>query len=562
MKRFYLVLLFLCFLTSCSQTPTEDTLVYTTPTFHTTETTVMSISESESIDQTEETTQTETSETISVLPYEEQKFSFKEEFDIEHDAVKITIESNKKIFLASWYPFEYIKNYRYVIVETPMPDGSILKETATDYMESPLVIYFPISFYKDVKGKTLRVIGEQQKGYDTQSATFTMAFDYESCYSDIPLQMKNTFLHQALTDYFGGEYSERDLLEIEVLYIDYQNFDMESRTYLSPSITFGYADAGNYITKTYHYSDFFEDDIEKPSLMSSEILEDLSYFPTIQTILLRDMEGDEKFENVEKNLLPYEVTENIWDQQREENLNTEYQDQAKLYQVKTELITAHNAIKVTINLQGKLLVGHIKGEYIENYQYEVIRDTKGNPVDARKYAENEIVLYLPIAYYKNKEDQSIVITGQTQDGIDIKETIYLDFDVDAQYSDASLQMKDAFLHQALTSYFEGEYSERDLLDIDILQISCVSNDGTGAPSYKIYFRNSQKETIGKNYYYSDFFDTHIPLAISDELLSDLIYFHALKQISLFENNGERLKILDTWEEKLLPYEVTENTWSD
>ncbi|MBQ8496537.1 MAG: hypothetical protein IJ489_03670 [Clostridia bacterium] len=537
MKRFYLLLLFVCFLTSCSQTPTEDTLVYTTSAFQTTE-------------------------TIPILPYEKQTFSFKEEFDIEHDAVKITVESNKKIFLASWYPFEYVENYRYVIVETPMPDGSILKEIATDYMESPLVIYFPISFYKDIQGKTIRVIGEQQKGYDTQSATYTMAFDYESCYSAEPLQMKNEFLHQALTDYFGGEYSERDLLKIEVLYIDYKNFDMNTRIYFPPTITLGYVDAGNYTTKTYHYSDFFEDVTPKPSLMPSELLEDLSYFPSIQSILLRDMDGDEKFEEMEKELLPYEVTENTWDQQREENLKTGSQDQAKLYQVKTELIAAHNAIKVTINLKGKLMVDHIKGEYIENYQYGVIRDTKGNPVDARKYAENEIVLYLPIAYYKNKEDQSIGIKGQTQDGIDIKDTIFLNFDVDAEYSDAPLQMKDAFLHQALTSYFEGEYSERDLLDIDILQISCVSNDGTGAPSYRIYFRNSQKETIGKNYYYSDFFETDIPLAISDELLSDLVYFHALKQISLFENNGERLKILDTWEEKLLPYEVTENTWSD
>ena len=556
MKRFGFLLLLICFLTSCTQMPTEDTLIYTTATFQTTETTATSTSESESIEKTE------TTETAIALPYEKQTFSFKEEFDIEHDAVKITIESNKKIFLASWYPFEYVKDYRFVIVETPMPDGSILKETATDYMESPLEIYFPVSFYRDIKGKTIRVIGEQQKGYDTQSATFTMDFDYESCYSTAPLCMKNEFLHQSLSAYFDGEYSHRDLLEIEVLYIDYQNFDMNSRAYLSPSITVGCADAGDYVTKTYHYSDFFENDIPKPSLMPSELFEDLSYFSAIQSILLRDMEGDEKFEEMEKERLPYEVTENTWDQEREENLKTESQDQVKLYQVQTELIAEHNAIKVAINLKGKIIIHDIKGEYIENYQYEVILDTKGNPVDARKYAENEIVLYLPIAYYKNKEDQSIGIKGQTQDGIDIKETICLDFDVEAQYSDAPLQMKDAFLHQALTSYFEGEYSERDLLDIDILQISCVSNDGTGAPSYRIYFRNSQKETIGKNYYYSDFFETDIPLTISDKLLNDLIYFHALKQISLFENNGVRLKILDTWEAKLLPYEVTENTWSD
>lgn len=310
MKRFCFLLLLICFLTSCEQASPEDTLVYTTPTFHTTETTV--ISESESIDQTEETTQTETSETISVLPYEKQTFSFKEEFETEHDAVKITIESNKKIFLANWYPFEYIENYRYVIVETPMPDGSILKEIATDYMESPLVIYFPISFYKDIKGQTIRVIGEQQKGYDTQSSTFTMDFDYESCYSTEPLRMKNEFLHQSLSAYFDGEYSHRDLLEIEVLYIDYKNFDMESRIYLPPVITIGYSNGGEWITKSYNYSDFFDDIIENPSPMPSELLEDLSYFPVIQSILLRDIEGDEKFDEIEKTLLPYKVTEDTW----------------------------------------------------------------------------------------------------------------------------------------------------------------------------------------------------------------------------------------------------------
>lgn len=306
MKRFGFLLLLICFLTSCTQMPTEDTLIYTTATFQTMETTATSTSESESIEKTE------TTETAIALPYEKQTFSFKEEFDIEHDAVKITIESNKKIFLASWYPFEYVKDYRFVIVETPMPDGSILKETATDYMESPLEIYFPVSFYRDIKRKTIRVMGEQQKGYDTQSATFTMDFDYESCYSTAPLCMKNEFLHQSLSAYFDGEYSHRDLLEIEVLYIDYQNFDMNSRAYLSPLITVGCADAGDYVTKTYHYSDFFENDIPKPSLMPSELLEDLSYFPAIQSVLLRDMDGDEKFDEIEKTLLPYKVTEDTW----------------------------------------------------------------------------------------------------------------------------------------------------------------------------------------------------------------------------------------------------------
>lgn len=312
MKRFGFLLLLICFLTSCTQMPTEDTLIYTTATFQTTETTAISTLESKSIEETEKMKATETTETTTALPYEKQTFSFKEEFDIEHDAVKITIESNKKIFLASWYPFEYVKDYRFVIVETPMPDGSILKETATDYMESPLEIYFPVSFYRDIKGKTIRVMGEQQKGYDTQSATFTMDFDYESCYSTAPLCMKNEFLHQALTDYFGGEYSERDLLDIEVLYIDYKNFDMESRIYLPPVITIGYSNGGEWITKSYNYSDFFDDIIENPSLMPSELLEELSYFPAIQSILLRDMEGDEKFDEIEKTLLPYKVTEDTW----------------------------------------------------------------------------------------------------------------------------------------------------------------------------------------------------------------------------------------------------------
>ena len=314
----------LFFLVSCKEDLPKDAIIYTTPPATTvtvaTSNTLLPDFSTESTDITDVNSTLQTTTQVQ-NPYVEQTFSFKEEFDTKHHAVKITIISNKKAFvkyLRDETEFiimlegEYIENYKYF--SDRLDDGKL--GIGNDYMESPIVIYLPVSKYEILKGKTLYIQGENYKDtngkMNTASAAYTLNFDYETCYSTEPMRMKNEFLHKALTAYFDGEYSHHDLLDIEILYIDYKNFDTESRIYLPPVITIGYSNGGEWITKSYSYSDFFDDIIEKPSFMPSELLEDLSYFPTIQSVLLRDMEGDEKFDEIEKTLLPYKVTEDTW----------------------------------------------------------------------------------------------------------------------------------------------------------------------------------------------------------------------------------------------------------
>ena len=314
----------LSFLVSCEGDLPKDTIIYTMPSATTVTATTSNTSfndvltESTTITDVSSTSQTTTSVKNSHI---DQTFSFKEEFDTKHHAVKITVISNKKVFVKYlrdetesiiMLEGEYIENYKYF--SDRLDDGKL--GIGSDYMESPLVIYIPVSKYESLKGTTLYIQGENYRDtngkMNTASAAYTLNFDYESCYSREPLLMENEFLHKALTAYFNGEYSHHDLLDIEFLYIDYKNFDMESRIYLPPVITIGYSNGGEWITRSYNYSDFFDDIIENPSLMPSELLEDLSYFPAIQSVLLRDMDGDEKFDEIEKTLLPYKVTEDTW----------------------------------------------------------------------------------------------------------------------------------------------------------------------------------------------------------------------------------------------------------
>ncbi len=311
---------------SCGQAPLTDTVAYTTPmqsvpSDFATETK----GGSEGMNSTTSlvTTDIAVNETTvqDSLTHIEQIFSFTEEFDAKHNAVKITVSSNKKAFVKYLrdetdylivLDGEYIENYKYF--SDRLDDGRL--GVGNDFMESPIIIYIPVCRYAELQGKILHVQGENYRDsngkLNTVNTAYTLCFDYQMYYSADPIQMKNEFLHQTLTAYFGGEYSHRDLLDIEVLYVDYENFDMDSRRYLPPSISIGYTVGGEGILTTYCYTDFFEKSVEKPSLMPSDLIEDLDYFPALRYIRLRDIEGDEKFDELEKAHLPYRVTEDSW----------------------------------------------------------------------------------------------------------------------------------------------------------------------------------------------------------------------------------------------------------
>ena len=115
-----------------------------------------------------------------------------------------------------------------------------------------------------------------------------------------------------MTDFFGGEYSQRDLFSIGELFIDYhrlafQSYDREPNLI---QIRKESSDA----PVNYYYSDFFDTPVEEtPSLISDAMLEDLKLFRGLYSLLLQekwDSGNREKYIEIAHQVATgYEVTE-------------------------------------------------------------------------------------------------------------------------------------------------------------------------------------------------------------------------------------------------------------
>lgn len=236
----------------------------------------------------------------------QQRFEVIQEFDAEHNAVKITVLSNDKCRVSNNIKGEYIENYQYDIVELPSGD----KVPVCLNMDSPIHIYIPakvyIAYANNNESEYFQIYGNES------SVIVKFDFDILSCYSDAPMEMQDDYFHKALTEYFGGAYSKRDLLQIDALairYTDEKNLASRPASDTRPLCSIVMIDYG---VKEYIFTDFGE---EPPTIISEELLSDLYHFFELDNLHIIDGAYQERhlqYEEIIHDLKPYEVTENTW----------------------------------------------------------------------------------------------------------------------------------------------------------------------------------------------------------------------------------------------------------
>ena len=148
-----------------------------------------------------------------------------------------------------------------------------------------------------------------ESGYPYEN-TVALTLDPADYFSDEPLTMNDPFLDAALREYFGGDYSERDLLNIVSLTISYWLINSYGPN--EPYIMFSANNEEDRRIHTYYYySEFFDEPSD--GCMPETIEEDVRHFHGLTIIVLGDQNGYRIPEELEQELMPYEVTENIWD---------------------------------------------------------------------------------------------------------------------------------------------------------------------------------------------------------------------------------------------------------
>lgn len=282
-------------LSSCAEAEPADTLDYTTPPVVTTE--------PESPPDT--TAATEPPE----VP--EPTLTVTEEVDWEHNAVKITVSGDGRYYFAEGVRGEWIENYCYEIGV----NSSGRTQAFHLPMESPMVAYYPISSYiRTTKPIEICKIDANGNSYYEK---YTFSLDIASMLSDEPIELQDEFLHASMTDFFGGEYSQRDLLSVGVLFISYhrmafQSYDREPNRI---SVQKERSDTPT----NYYSSDFFDmPNEEAPSIIPEAMLEDLKLFRGLYSLSLVDKwdSGNQELylEIAGRVANGYVVTENTWSQ--------------------------------------------------------------------------------------------------------------------------------------------------------------------------------------------------------------------------------------------------------
>ncbi len=240
--------------------------------------------------------------------------------------------------------------------------------------------------------------------------------------------------------------------------------------------------------------------------------------------------------------------------------------------VTEELDKEKNAVKITVTGDGTYYFPAVRGTKVENFKYELIGNSSGyiqaNPLPM----ETPVVVYYSLSDYMSAQKENRTLWIKSGDGQDTHHTFTLD--IPSLFSDEPLILKNEFLHAALTEYFGGEYSERDLLTIEGLFISY------GQKYFMSYERMSNFISIQKTlkdtpirYDESRFFHTsadETAIVIPESLMEDLTYFHALCSLELVDSWEEGSQ--EEWEQRrelykefarqtARGYEPTEDTWS-
>ena len=234
--------------------------------------------------------------------------------------------------------------------------------------------------------------------------------------------------------------------------------------------------------------------------------------------------------------------------------------------VSEELDKEKRAVKITLTGDGLYYFPALNGEFVEDYQYLLSVNSIGSYQDNPQPMEAPVVAYLPLSYYLI-EGNTLDICKVGKDGKHYNVVYELSLDIECDYSEEAITLKNDFLNKALISYFDGEYSERDLLSIDSLNIyyynPILGTCKKSSNSIYILERNSIEWTV---YYYSDYFDEPIdntPSIIPIEIVEDLKFFNALGNLTLVDLSDGELKELykSLMKEVSKGYRATENTWS-
>lgn len=291
-KRLAILLVFamLAALSSCAGTEPADTLDYTTPPVST---------------ETPAETTSDTTGATEKPELPEPTLTVTEEVDWEHNAVKITVSGDGMYYLPQ-IRGEYIENYRYEVGV----NSSGRMQAFPLPMASPVVLYYPISAYK--RDTTPTEIVKVDAAGKTYREEYSFSLDIASMLPDEPIELQDEFLHAAMTDFFGGEYSQRDLFSIGELFIDYHRLAFQSYDREPNLIQIRKESSDTPVN--YYYSDFFDTPVEEtPSLISDAMLEDLKLFRGLYSLLLQekwDSGNREKYiEIMQQVATGYEVTE-------------------------------------------------------------------------------------------------------------------------------------------------------------------------------------------------------------------------------------------------------------
>lgn len=234
--------------------------------------------------------------------------------------------------------------------------------------------------------------------------------------------------------------------------------------------------------------------------------------------------------------------------------------------VTEEIDWEHGAVKITLSGDGMYYFPNLKGEHIENYRYKLGTNSSGRIQDYPLPMESPVVAYYPISSYIRKTTP-LEVCKVDENGKVYWVDYTLSLDIASSLSDEPIRLQDDFLHEAMTAFFDGEYSERDLLGIGRLFISyhCMKFQSYDREPNRIMIQRSNSDTP-VNYYSSDFFDMpndEAPSIIPTAMLEDLKLFRGLYSLTLVDkwDSGNQELYLKIAQEIARGYEVTENTWS-
>ena len=217
-----------------------------------------------------------------------------EEFIRELDAVKITITGNGRYQLPGLAK-RYIEND-----DGADKDGHVITLDAK-YAKETLTVYLPVSSYFGQNGavQDLEIAKYDENGKYFEDE-YVLTLDPAEYYSDAPITMNNRQLDGILHGYFGEHYSEKDLLnvqEITVQYFEYADYPTNP-----PQMTLR---IWNGMRDVYLYCTLDLAGAESEEIFIAELAEDLRHFHGLRACITNGDADRLISTELKKELYPY-----------------------------------------------------------------------------------------------------------------------------------------------------------------------------------------------------------------------------------------------------------------